>query len=72
MKLHMHDACWCNKAFLYGCAYVREIIHSLKLVDYLPVHTHKPYNNLHISIGFHSSHTQSSDLIEEGEKTCEI
>ena len=32
---------------LFGCAYVREIIHSLKRVDYLPVHTHKPYNNLH-------------------------
>ena len=30
---------------LYGCAYVREIIHPLELVDYLPVHTHKPYNN---------------------------
>ena len=31
------------------CAYVREINHSLKLVDYLPVHAHKPYNNLHLS-----------------------
>ena len=31
------------------CAYVREIIHSLKIVDYLPVHTHKPsYNNVHL------------------------
>ena len=29
------------KQLLYGCVYVREIIYSLKLVDYLPVHTHK-------------------------------
>ena len=31
----------------YGFASVRAIILSLKLVDYLPVHTHKPYYNLH-------------------------
>ena len=36
------------RQLLYGCAYVREIIHSLKLVDYLPVHTNKPYNNLYL------------------------
>ena len=36
------------RKLLHGCAYVREIIHSLKLVDYLRVHTHKPYYNLHI------------------------
>ena len=36
------------RQLLYGCAYVREIIHSLKLVDYPPVHTHKPYNHLHL------------------------
>ena len=34
------------RQLLCDCAYVREIIHSLKLVDYPPVHTHKPYNNL--------------------------
>ena len=34
------------RQLLYGCTHVWEIIHSLKLVDYLPVHTHKPYNNL--------------------------
>ena len=28
---------------------VRAIIHSLKSVDYLPVQTHTPYNNLHLS-----------------------
>ena len=28
------------KKLMYGCAFVREIIHELKLVDYLPVHTH--------------------------------
>ena len=36
------------RQLLYGCAYVREIIHSLKPMDYPPVHTHKPYNNLHL------------------------
>ena len=47
-KVHMHaDA---KRQLLYGCAYVREIIHSLKLVDYPPVHTHKPYNNLHLHV----------------------
>ena len=40
-KVHMHYG-------TYGCAYVWEIIHSLKLMDYLPIHTHKPYNNLHL------------------------
>ena len=34
---------------LYGFVYVRAIIHSLKLVDYLPIQTQKPYNNLHLS-----------------------
>ena len=29
---------------LYESACVRAIIHSLKLVDYLPVRTHQPYN----------------------------
>ena len=33
---------------LYGFACVQAIIHSLKLVDYPPVQTHKPYNNLHL------------------------
>ena len=37
------------RKLLYGCTYVREIIHSLKLVDYLTVHTHKPYNNIYLS-----------------------
>ena len=46
-KAHMHaGAIW--QFILYGRAYVREIIHELKLVVYLPVHTHKPYNNLQI------------------------
>ena len=43
-KVHMHAGA--IRQLLYGCVYVREIIHSLKLVDYLPVHWHKPYNNL--------------------------
>ena len=46
-KVHMYASAM--RQLLYGCAYVREIIHSLKLVDYHPVHTHKPYNNLHLS-----------------------
>ena len=45
-KVHMH-ACAIRK-LLYGCAHVREILHSLKLVDSLSAHTHKPYNNLHL------------------------
>ena len=45
-KVHMHAGAL--RQLLYGRAYVREIIHSLKLVDYPPVHTHKPYNNLHL------------------------
>ena len=47
-KVHMHVGA--IRQLLYGCAYVREITHSLKLVDLLPyvVHTHKPYNNLHL------------------------
>ena len=42
-KVHMHAGA--ISQLLYGCVYVREIIHSLKLVDYLSVHTHKPYYN---------------------------
>ena len=45
-KVHMHAGA--IRQLLYGSAYVREIIHSLKLVDYPLVHTHKPYNNIHI------------------------
>ena len=37
-KMHMHTGA--IRKLLYGCAYVREIIHSVKLADYLPVHTH--------------------------------
>ena len=42
-KVHMHAGA--IRQLLYCCVYVREIIHSLKIVDYLPVHTHKPNNN---------------------------
>ena len=45
-KVHMHAGA--IRQLLYGCAYEREIIHSLKLVDYLPIHTHKPENKLHL------------------------
>ena len=46
-KVHMHAGA--IRQFLYGRAYVREIIHSLKLVDYHPVHTHKPYNKVNVA-----------------------
>ena len=49
--MHMHAGATRN--VLYACAYVREIIHSLKLVDYLPVYTHKPYNNYHRNLSTH-------------------
>ena len=52
-KEHMHVGAL--RQLLYGYAYVREIIHSLKLVYYPFVHTHKPYNNLqlyHASVAF--------------------
>ena len=45
-NLRMHAGA--IQKLLYGCAYLREIIHSLKLVDYLPVHTHKPFINLQL------------------------
>ena len=45
-KVHM--CAGAIRQLLYDCAYVREIIHPLKLVDYPPVHMHKPYNNLHL------------------------
>ena len=44
-KVHTHAGV--IRKLLNGCAYVREIIHLLKLVDYLPVHAHKPCINLH-------------------------
>ena len=45
-KMHMHAGA--IRQISYSCAYVREIINSTKLMDYHPVHTHKPYNNLHL------------------------
>ena len=33
---------------LYGFASIGRIIHSLKFVDYLPLQTHTPHNNLHL------------------------
>ena len=41
-----------KEKLLYGCAYVRQIIHSLKPVDFLPVRTLKPYNNLGLNPSF--------------------
>ena len=38
-KVHIHAAAIMQ--LLYDCVYVLEIIHSLKLVDNLPVHKHK-------------------------------
>ena len=47
--VHMHAGAIIK--LLYGCVYIREIIHEfhLKLVDYLPVQTHKLCNNLHLA-----------------------
>ena len=43
-KVHMHTGA--IRKLLYSCVCVLEIIHELKLVDYLPIHKHKPYKNL--------------------------
>ena len=48
-KVHMLTGA--IRKLLYGCAYVL----SLELVDYLPVHTHKPYNNLYTGNQFNPS-----------------
>ena len=47
-NVHMHAGG--IRQLLYGRAYVREIIYSLKLMDYPPVHTRKHYNDLHTYI----------------------
>ena len=44
------NACCCNKQVIDGFASACAIIHSLKLVDYFTVQTHKLYNNVCISI----------------------
>ena len=62
-KVHMHAGA--IRQLLYGCAYVREIIHLLKLVDYLPVHTHKPYNNLHIKYLRHANTNKAVFALRE-------
>ena len=49
-NVHIHAGA--KRKLLYGCAFVREIINSLKLADYLPVHMHKSINNQHIA--FHN------------------
>ena len=41
-KVHMHSGA--IRKLLYGCAYVREIVSLLRLVECLPIPTHKPYN----------------------------
>ena len=59
-KVHAHTGA--IRQLLYGCAYVREIIHSLKLVDYFPIHTHKLCNNVHLSAyyGLQFAHVSST------------
>ena len=52
-KVHMHAGA--IRKLLYGCVYVREI----KLVAYLPVHTHKPYTYLNM---YTSSYSQVDSL----------
>ena len=62
-KVHMHAGA--IRRVLYGCTYVREIIHSLKIVDYLPVHTHKPYNNLHLMFSVLSRQIRSFYMLSD-------
>ena len=45
-KVQMHASA--ISKLLYGFASLGALFHSLKFVDYLPVQTHKPYNNLHL------------------------
>ena len=42
-NVRMHD--FAISKLLYGFASVLAIIHSVKLMAYLPVQSHKPYNN---------------------------
>ena len=65
-KVDMHAGA--IRQLLYGCVYVREIIHSLKLVDYLPVHTHKPYNNLLLLIHGYSCKILYTHCINKAEQ----
>ena len=53
-NVHIHAGA--KRKLLYVCAYVREIIHPLKLADYLPIHMHKSYNNLHIDVSYISNY----------------
>ena len=59
-KVHNAMHAGAIRKLLYGFAHVRGIIHSLKLVDYLPVHTHKPYNNLHLEFANRSTFAEKS------------
>ena len=43
--IQMLNIIYLASKLLYGFASVQAIIHSLKLMDYLPVQKHKPYNN---------------------------
>ena len=47
-KVHMHAGV--IRQLLFDCACVREINHSRKLVNYPSVHTHRPYNYLHLFV----------------------
>ena len=63
-KVHIHYG-------TYGCEYVWEIIHSLKLMDYLPVHTHKPYNNLHLQNLLFLAYNNDYKVLQEQENNQE-
>ena len=50
-NVHGANAYRCNKVVKsIGRASVRAIIHSLTLVDDLPVQTHKPYSNYRVYV----------------------
>ena len=47
LKVHMHASA--IRQLFYDCVYVREENPLAKARGLSPVHTHKPYNNLHLS-----------------------
>ena len=49
-KVHVHAGVM--RKLLYGLCVCTGDSPLAKLVDYLPVHTHKPYNNLHLTFLF--------------------
>ena len=51
-KVKIHAGELRKLLYLWFVCFYGKIINSLKLADYLPVQTHKPYNNLHVKFFF--------------------